>query len=229
MLVEKGFPEHSIRILVREKATQTARHTCQLADLHHVDAVVVEKRSSSALEAFLRDDSSSALLHHCSVSPVWFCEGTVDSSRAAICIGAEQASVRAADHAAFMLANTQSRIDLVYSGTTIATSCSSSFSDLTSELVDWRATKEGNTVWPYLSAGWETLRREGIEEERVTLTVLRTSGPPATTLLDHCRLQQIGIMVLGHSAPRGVRGFLQGSVTRKILDQFKDMAVWVCQ
>ena len=39
----------------------------------------------------------------------------------------------------------------------------------------------------------------------------------------------IGIVVLGHSSPEGVWSFLKTSVTKKILDEFQDMAIWVNQ
>ncbi|MGQ9797525.1 universal stress protein [Desulfosoma sp.] len=68
-LVASGFSEEIIHELVQEKELSVAQHACRLADIKRVDAVLFPKQSSSRLEGFLKGDHTSALLHHCLVSP----------------------------------------------------------------------------------------------------------------------------------------------------------------
>jgi len=68
-----------------------------------------------------------------------------------------------------------------------------------------------------------------IESQRVQLAVHPVSRSVAETILCHCREQGVGIIVLGHSGEHGILGLLKGSVTKKVLSDFRNMAVWVTQ
>lgn len=82
---------------------------------------------------------------------------------------------------------------------------------------------------PYLRKAAEVVRKEGISEDRVKLSLIQSRGNVAANIIEHCRNQGIGIVVIGHSNPKGKWSFLKSSVTKKALEEFRDMAIWVNQ
>jgi nucleotide-binding universal stress UspA family protein len=227
--IREGFLSHTIEEHVQERQTGKAREACLLADRKKVDAVLVQKRFVGTLEGFLTNDPSHGLLDHCLRSPVWLTEGTIDVSHAAVCITDESASLRAADHAAFMLSGTGVRVTLLHVARTIQYRATAPVSCITAELEAWLMTPEGRELKPFLTKAQQIVQQEGIEDAKVRITVLPGHGKVASEILAYCHDEGIGIVVLGHSPPTGIKGFFQGSVTKKILADLKNMALWVNQ
>jgi nucleotide-binding universal stress UspA family protein len=228
-LIEAGFQDEAIQEHLEEKELSVAHHSCRLADIRKVDAVVVQKRVTSDLEGFLKDDPTPALLHHCLVSPVWITEGDIDPSHAAVCISNENVSLRAADHAAFMLAETRTRISVLHVTRSVSHTISSSAFNSTGDLERWLSSPSGRLMRPFLAETCGSLKKAGIEDGRIEIAIVPNTGNVATDILSYCGEHGAGIVVLGHSSPGGTWGFLKSSITKKVLGSFKDMAVWVNQ
>jgi len=228
-LVDAGFSPDEIQEHVQEKEVSVAHHACRLADVKKVDAVVVQKRVSSKLEGFLKGDPTPALLHHCLVSPVWMVDGKVNPARAVVSIQDENASLRALDHAAFMLAETDARITVLHASKSVKAPVESEAFQPSAELEKWQETPEGKAMKPFLEECRWMVENAGIEPDRMDFAIVPSKGKVHADIQDYCRKAEAGILVLGHSDPGGTWGFLKGSVTRKILSDFRNMAVWVCQ
>jgi nucleotide-binding universal stress UspA family protein len=229
VLAKAGFLSHTIEEHIQEKRGSKAKEACLLADRRKVDAVLVQKRVSSALEGFLRDDSTHSLLDHCMTIPIWFADGTVDTSHVAVCITNESASLRAVDHAAFMLSGTSARITVLHAARTISHPASSPASFIKSDLEKWLMTPEGRRMKPFFMESHGILNSEGIGDDRIDITVIASHGKVASEILSYCREQDVGIVVLGHSPPAGIKEFLRGSVTKKVLAELRNMTVWINQ
>ncbi len=228
-LIRSGFSERLIQEFSQERQLSVARQACMLANLKKVDAVLVQKTVGSSLEGFLKGDPAVDLLHHCVVSPIWFIEGNADPARAAICVLNEDASLRIADHAAFMLADTRTRITILHGAKNVMKAVTVPAENLESTLEWWFKSEPGRSVRTFLLRACEIVRKAGIEAGRITVSLIPGRGNPAEGILSYCREQGIGIVALGHSEPSGIWSFLKNSVTRKILLDFKNMAVWVNQ
>lgn len=229
IFVGAGFRADLIQEHVLEKQASKAKDACLLADWKKADAVLIRKRVTSTLTGLFEDDPTHALLRHCLTCPLWLVEGTVDVSRAAVGITNEEASLRAADHAAFMLAGTHVQVTLLHAARTISHPVTTPAAHIIAELEKWLLTPEGKQVKPFLQQSHEHLKREGIADENIRIVVIPSQGKAASELLEHCRQEGIGILVLGHTQPTGIKGFLKGSVTKKIIGELKNMAVWINQ
>lgn len=229
-LVRAGFSEELIQEHVQQKEMAVAKHACLLADIRKADAILVQKRISSNLEGFLRGNSHSALLQHCLASPIWFVEGEAEPDRgAAICVFKENASLRLADHAGFMLSNTRTGVTLLHVARSITHPVVSGFAEVEDKLGAWFRTAAGLEMMPYLLKSAQLVRENGVEEERIRTVLVPQKTDTAHDLLTWCRENEMGIIGLGHSEPEGLWSFLKVSVTRKILSDFRNMAVWVTQ
>jgi hypothetical protein len=229
VLLEAGFSEELIQEHVQQREMTVARHACLLADLKKVDAVLVQKRVGSSLEGFLKDDPTSALLRHCLVSPVWFTDGEIEAANAAVCVNAEDATLRIADHAGYMLSGTASSVTLLHATASVSAPVSCMFSEAQSALGPWLLTAAGRAVMPFLLKSARLIRDNGMDEDRIRLALIPNRGNLAQGILGWAQENGVGILGLGHSQPQGTWSFLKVSVTRKILEDFRNMAVWVAQ
>ena len=176
VLVKAGFSEELIQEHVQQGQMSVAKRACLLADIRKVDAVIVQKRVSSSLEGFIRGDSASALLQHCLASPVWFTEGEIDPKRAAICIVDEDASLRIADHAGYMLSGTGTEITLLHSARKAVrpVSCRPSEAPISWLTMPISAARRGQLS--YLLKAASILADYGIDESRTQITLIPNGG-----------------------------------------------------
>jgi nucleotide-binding universal stress UspA family protein len=228
-LMAAGFPPEQIQDHAQERSVSAAQHACSLAGIKKVNGVLVQKLISGKLEGLLRGDPAPGLLSHCLASPIWFLEGQIDPSRAAICLQAEQASLRAVNHAADMLAASATRIELLHCDKSRQTPLHLALWQPGPEFRTWELTPGGKAIRPFLEKAREILLAAGIAAERVSLTLLPGRQAVADEILAHCYRHNIGIVALGHSKPSGTWSFFEDSVTRTVLAEFKNLAVWVVQ
>ncbi|MGP8091252.1 MAG: universal stress protein [Syntrophobacteraceae bacterium] len=229
VLLKEGFSEELIQEHTEQRELSVAKQACLLADIKKVDAVLVQKRVTSSLEGFIRGDSASALLQHCLSSPVWFTQGEIDPKSAAICIVDEDASLRVADHAGYMLSSTGAEITLLHAAKKPSHPISCHPSEALEKLAGYADTPVRRGKLSYLLKASSILEDQGFDEGRIRITLIPDRGDTAGEILSWCASNGIGIIGLGHSEPEGVWSFLKTSVTRKILADFKNMAVWVAQ
>ncbi len=227
ILIQKGFPEDFIQEHIQEKELSVAHHACRLADIRKVDAVLVQKRFGSRLEAFLQGDISSALLNHCLISPVWFVPGNANSAKAFVGLDDHQAALRAVDHAAFMLAETPTHLELGHFTRHIDRSQRFRPDQIEHHARDWPPRLRAFA--DLFREALEMVREAGIDDERIRLSLVRSRGKPAVEISEYCRKNHIGIVVLGHKGSTGTWSFLKNSVTRKLLTDAQNLAIWVNQ
>jgi len=228
-LLKEGFSEELLQEYVQQREMSVAKQACLLADIRKVDAVLIQKRVTSRLEDFIRGDATSALLQHCLASPIWFTEGEIDSRGAAICIVNEDASLRIADHVGYMLSGTDTEITLLHAAKKPSLSLSCRPSEAMQKLAGYADTPQRRGKLAYLLKASEILEDYGFDESRIRITLIPDRGDTADEILSWCSSNGIGIIGLGHSQPEGVWSFLKTSVTRTILSDFKNSAVWVVQ
>jgi len=228
-LVKAGFSEELIQEHIQQREMSVAKDACVLADMRKVDAVVVQKRVTSSLEGFIRGDTASALLQYCLASPVWFVEGEIDPSNAAICVVDEDASLRIADHAGYMLSDCGAQITLLQTVKKLSAPISGRPSDDFIKPAGFAGMSVSPGKYAYLLKAAAILKDYGIDEGRIQITLISDKGDTAGDILAWCASNGVGIVGLGHSEPEGIWGSLKTSVTRKILSAFKNMAVWVVQ
>lgn len=228
-LLKSGFPAQALLEHVLERQSNTAKDACFIADVKKVDAVVLQKRITSSLKDLFKDDLTESVLDHCLLCPVWLMEGNARADHAVICIDREDASLRATDHAAFMLAGTPARITVLHVGRQVSSAITSPITHTNTDMDRWLATPEGLELKPFLTQVATILKKEGIRDEQVQVSVIPGQSKTAAQILSFCRSQDAGIVVIGHSRPTGIWDFLKGSVTRKIISELKDMTLWVNQ
>ncbi len=229
-LMKMGVVAENIHEYMQERSVSLAQHSCSLAGIKRVDAVVVQKATGGKLADVLKSDPIPAHLAHCLSSPIWFLEGhNIDTGRGVICMYSEQASLRAVRHAASMLAASDTRVDLFHCDPKLKSTVACGIEDMPTALSSWERTPDGQKMSSYLQEAQQILLQGGISADRIRIVIHPVSGDVPSTILNYCRQNQIGIAVLGHSKAHGIWSFFQNSVTKTILAAFRNMTIWVVQ
>lgn len=229
-LMETGLLAENIQEHMQERSVSQVQHSCSLAGIKKMDGVLVQKSITGKLEGLLRGDPLPAHLQYCLASPVWFLEGSnISTQHAVICMHHEQASLQAVRHAAAMLADSDTRIDLLHCDPQFHWAVTGGVDREIGELRSWEGTPHGQVLAPYLHQAQQVLLQAGIAADRIRIVILPVTGDVANSILGYCRQHDVGIAVLGHSKPLGTWGFFQNSVTKEVLAEFKNMSIWVVQ
>ncbi len=137
--------------------------------------------------------------------------------------------MRMADHAGYMLSRSAAGITLLQAVRKLSAPISFRPSEGLEARACYAGMAAGSGKYAYLLRAADILKDYGIDESRIQITLIPDKGDIAAEILTWCASNGIGIVGLGHSEPEGIWSSLKTSVTRKILSDFKNMAVWVAQ
>lgn len=227
-LIEFGFSKELIQEHIQERELSIAHHACRLADMKRVDAVVVPKKITSSLEGFLKGNPTPEFLHHCIVSPIWFVEGRSSIRRAIVAVGVENTSLRAVDHAGFMLAETKIPVDITHVTSRISNVVISDAETKTHDFLRWESSAKNKEARTFIDESVHILIKAGFTHDRIRIVLLPGENV-AKALLSHSKNSGGGIIVVGHSKSGGTWGFLRSSITEKLITSAINLSIWVNQ
>ena len=228
-LMAKGFSEKQIRTVYRQKETGIAQDICTWAEAKQADAVLITTRGRSRLEAFLMGEISSKLLDYCRVCPVWIVEGGVKSDRVLVAVDSSDNALRAVDHAGFMLAGTDCQVTIFHSKRQLRRFVPLEVYEAAPELEELWRQKASARIGPYIDRAREVLLKAGVKEQQITTRVVEGSRSAASDIIEEARASRFGTVVLGRRGLTGLKEFIMGSVTAKVLQASTGLAVWIVQ
>ena len=95
------------------------------------------------------------------------------------------------------------------------------------ELEELWKTKAGQQIEPYMKKAKEMLVEAGISESQISKKVVDGSRSAASDILEEARGEGYGTIVMGRRGLSGLKEFLMGSVSAKVLQNSTGMAVWI--
>ncbi len=227
VLIQKGFDEDRVHTVFRKKDKGIAQDICAWVESKRADAVLITTRGRSRLEAFFMGEVSGKLLEYCRVCPVWILEGAVTSNKILIAIDSSENALRAADHAGFMISGTDCEVTLFHTMRNLNRFVPLEVLEEAPELEQLWKSKAGQEIEPYMKKAKEMLLEAGLDETQIFTKVVDGSRNAASDLLEEARSNGYGTIVLGRRGLSGVKEFLMGSVTSKVLQNSAGLAVWV--
>ena len=161
------------------------------------------------------------------ICPVWMVKGDVRSKPVLIAIDNSENAMRAVDRAGFMLSGTDCPITLFYSKRSLGRFFST---DVVAPMTDletmWKSAA-GREIAPYMKKAKEMLIKAGLDESQISTRIMDGSRSAAGDILDAARKFGCGTIVMGRRGATNVKGYTMGSVSRKVLQDFKDSALWL--
>ncbi len=224
-LIEKGFAEAAVEAVFRKIEVEIARDIINWSEKKRADAVIITTRGRSRLETFFMGEIAAKVLEYCRVCPVWMVKGSVKNKNALLAVDNSENALRAADHAGFMLSGTDAKVTIFHSKRDLRRFIPQAVLDEFPEVQKYWRHKAGEAISPFVQKAEEILAAAGLAEDHIATKVVDGSRSAATDILDEAQNSGTGTIFLGLRGYSGVKDFTMGSVTRKVLNQAKDMTV----
>ena len=225
-LIKKGFRADAIQTFYQKKKVGIARDICSFAVDRRADALLITAKGRSRLETFFAGEISNKL-QYCRVCPLWRIDGSVKSKRVLIAIDSSENALRAVDHAAFMLSGTDCQVTLFHTTRPARRFIPQEVLEEAPELSELWRNKVGQQIVPYMRRAKELLIQAWLSERQMRTKVIDGSRGAANDILKEARSTGCGTIVLGRKGHSGVKEFLMGSITYKVLQDSAGMAIWV--
>ena len=83
-------------------------------------------------------------------------------------------------------------------------------------------------ISPYIEKAKEKLLKQGLAEDQIAIKLVSSRGGNVSDdIRKAAKDNDCGTIVLGRRGLTGIKELIMGSVTRKILENFSGMAVWI--
>lgn len=225
-LMEKGFKEEQVKTIEFHKEVGIARDICGWSEKKSVDAIVLNTRGRSQIEAFFMGETANKVLEFSRICPVWMIKGDVRSKPVLIAIDNSDNAMRAVDHAAFILSGTDCQVTLFYAKRNLLRFFSREAVEPVSDLEFMWKSIAGREIAPYMQKAKGMLITAGIDESQISSQIVDGGRSAAADILEATRKFGCGTIVMGRRGATNVKDYTLGSVSRKVLQDCKDTALW---
>jgi nucleotide-binding universal stress UspA family protein len=228
ILVGAGVELANIHSLVKEPSAGVARDILDLEKSGEYDGIVLGRYGMSAVQEFFVGSVSHKVLQHVKKVPVCVVHGEIESRKLLIPIDSSPNSKRVLDHAAWLLTQAGPMEITIFH--TVMPLIVKEMASMWTGLGDLESTIEGRVVddaEDMLSQAKTYLVERDVPEFAIR-TQLETRGPGvARAILTEARAGGYGSIMIGRRGISRIERFLFGSVSNKVVQQAREMAVWV--
>ena len=224
-LVDMGFTKDTVESVFRKVEVGIARDIVHWSEKKKADAVFITTRGRSRLEAFFMGEIAAKVLEYCRVCPVWMLKGSIKKPHVLVAIDNSKNALRAVDHAGFMLAGTDVNLTIFHSKRDVKRFVSYSVLNEFPEVQKFWRHKAGEVIAPFVQKAKDNLIAAGIKGDRIAVKVVDGSRQPAADILEEAQQNNAGTIIMGLRGYSAVEDYKMGSVTRKVLNHAKEMAV----
>jgi len=227
VLVKKGFSSNAVKTIHYQKEMGVAKDICTFSNKSEVDAVMVSTKGRSRIQSFFMGEVSANLLEHCPQSPIWLLEPMVKKKTVLICVDNSENALRAVDHAGFMLSGTDAHVILFHTKRHLRRFLPKEVIEDAPELEELWKHAAGEQIAPVIKKAKEALLEAGLKEDQISTKIVDGSRSAAIDILKAVKRYDCGTIVMGRRGLSGVKELIMGSVTRKVLEDLNEKAVWI--
>ena len=229
ILTDTGIPPKNIRPLIEEPSAGVSRDILALEQEGKYDAIVLGRHGMSAVETFLMGSVTHKVLQHTKGLPLCVVHGKIESRKLLVPIDSSPNSKRVLDHVAWLLAETGPMEVAIFH--VVAPLIAREMPLIWTGLPELRLNVEQRVLddaEDMLSQAKTYLTERDIPGFAIKTRLEKTSAPGvAPAILNEAREGGYGSIMIGRRGISRTERFLFGSVSNKIVQQARDMAVWV--
>jgi nucleotide-binding universal stress UspA family protein len=229
VLIDKGFNQENIKPHYRQCESTIARDIYYWAKNKRADTILMSKRGRTDFKPFIMGEISTRLVEYCRDCPLWIVGGSVRSKKALIAVDSSENALRAVDHAGFMLSETDCKATIFYTMRHLRRFVPLEALEEAPDLEEFWRNKAGQQIAPYMKKAKQMLLDAGLSEDQIATKVIDGSRSAADDILKEARKNGFGTIVLGRRGLSKIKEIFMGSVTRKILNSFSGLTVWIVQ
>ena len=229
VMLEKGFPKENLEVLYKEKKQSITKDVCFYADRKRADTILLTRHGRTEIKDIFMGEISKNFVDFCQEVPVWIVGGDIQSKKVLVAMDASDNSLRAVDHAAYMLSGTDCDITIFHTLRHITRFIPAEVIQDTPDIEEaWRK-KADSDITPYIEKAKAMFEASGIAKDRIHIKVVEGSRSPSNDILSEANAGNYGTIVLGRRGISLFKEFFMGSVTSKVIQQGEGFTVWIIQ
>lgn len=226
-MIMMGVSEQYIEVVTQPRMLGLAKDIIQYSHSKSYDSIIVGRRGLSGLQEVIIGSVSANVLEHSKAIPVWLIGGKVDSSKVMIAVDGSENSLKAVDHFALMVSNNPDiRISFFHAQPKFRDFC-----PIDTELADNDRFEDiflrGNKrcINQFYTHALSILEDSGFKKNQIELKIADSFFNPGKAIVDEAKQGGYDTIIIGR---RGInRAFFTGSVSRYVINQISDTALWV--
>ncbi|MEE4114251.1 MAG: universal stress protein, partial [Desulfobacteraceae bacterium] len=191
------------------------------------DAVLLGRRGLSGLAETFIGSVSANVVDNSPLIPVWLVDEKSASKTVMVAVDGSESSLRAVDHLAFMLGgNTDVNLTFFHVAPRLKDFCPIDFEDVDSAELE-TIIRQGDQacIDRFFAHARKKLEDSGFQDSQIRVQVKEGGFRIGKAVLEAYRKGKYGTLVIGR---RGMdKKFFTGSVSRYLINQFSDGALWV--
>jgi len=190
------------------------------------DAIVIGRRGVSRLAQAFMGSVTNDVLEHASVTPVWAVGRDIRSLRIMVAIDGSESALRAMDHVLFMVGeNPEIQITLLHVTPRIRDYCTIDFDDKGEVLEEVITKADKRCIDDFYTHAQKRFEEAGIGKGRIDIKQVTTKVKIGKAIVGEIKKGNYSTVVIGR---RGANAsFFMGSVSRHVLTNASDCAVWL--
>jgi len=226
IMIKLGVDEKAIEMVSQPQSMGTAKTILDYGKQSLCDAIVLGKRGMSSLAESFIGSVTNNVLEYTSVTPVWAVGGDVKSSKIMVAIDGSESALSAVDHVASMVGdNPEAEVTLLHVTPRLKDYCTIEFDEEGDIVEDVIAQGDKQCVDSFYIHARQKFEDAGLKENQIIIKEVKSILNIGKTIVDEGEIGNFGTIVIGR---RGVNNsFFMGSVSRYVLTNASDCAVWL--
>lgn len=226
-LEQHGIEPDRIECVTKTRNLGYAKDIIELAQKEQYDAVVVGRRGISGLQKMYSGSVTTDILEQSQVIPVWLVDGDVPSGEMLMAIDGSEASLRAVDHASFILSHRpDARLTLLHVSSNARNYCEIDLKEQPNpELEDIVARGDKACIDQFYPHAMKKFEDAGIPKEQIRVETVRGGRRIGKTIMEFAQKGNYSTVIVGR---RGVnKSFFMGSASRYMINKISNGALWM--
>ena len=235
-LFEKGVTEERIRTKASKRHSGLAKDIINEAELGRHDALIIGRRGLTRTQQVFMGSVSNQLIQHAANVPLWIVDGKVPKPKVLVAVDGSEASLRAVDHVAFILANNpEAQVDFLHVTPKLQTFCAIDLGRASDqwdeaeedlEALEEEFLREDNVCLDdFMEKAVRILSKAGFSAKRIKIIEREISMGIARTIVKAAKDGGYSTLVLGRRG-LGKSSFL-GSTSDRVIRRASNLAVWL--
>ena len=227
LLTSQGVSDADVEQLTLPRKSGVAKDIIDYCTVKQYDAVLLGRRGLSGLAETFIGSVSANVVDNSPLIPVWLVDEKSASKTVMVAVDGSESSLRAVDHLAFILGgNTDANLTFFHVAPRLKDFCPIDFEDVDSaELETIIQQGDQACIDRFFAHARKKLEDLGFQDNRIRVQVKEGGFRIGKAVLEAYRKGKFGTLVIGR---RGMdKKFFTGSVSRYLINQFSDGALWV--
>jgi nucleotide-binding universal stress UspA family protein len=226
-MVNAGIDENSVQLVSQPRMLGVAKDILQASAAGRFDALILGRRGLSGLQDMFIGSVSANIVNNTADTPVWLVDEKGPSQNIMVAVDGSESSYRAVDHLAYIIdGNTDLKVSFFHVTPRLGDFCPVDFEEVDSKALEEIIVQgDQHCIDQFYSRTRQRLNEAGIQENQISFETGEQPIRVGKAVLDGYRRGNFGTLVVGR---RGFnKKFFTGSVSRYLVNQFTDGALWV--